>query len=221
MPEDKEGQVSGGTEPEGSDADDSDQLRDAFSEAQKQINQLKKEIAGLDKKNEELLKEKEEREKEEVKKQRQKDMSPKELEAFLAKESADALAEANERAKSAETELDNLKKEYERKRILYQKVNQKGNIPNIIRRLLIEDRPDDPDELGEYIDELIRQYETDQIMSSNRLKTGVRPKTGDIVKTEIPTDRDWNSLSQVEKDQIARSVSKEKLIDQLKKDAEK
>lgn len=221
---DKEGQPSGEIpeKGEGSEVEDSNQFKSAFDEARKQIDELKKEISGLDKKNADLLKEKTEREKEDKKRLKQKEMSPKELEAFLAKESAEQIAEANRQAEEARAQLDKLTKEVESKRILNKTINAKGNIPNVIRRLLVEERPEDPDMLSDYIDEVVRDYETEQVMTTNRLKVGVRPQSGSKVMADVmPPDRDWNSLTDIDKEKIARSLPKEKLDAILKKDAEK
>jgi len=223
MAENNEGQIDGAApgEDAGSSIEDSNEFKTAFDEAQKQIQELKKEMSGLDKKNAQLLKEKEEREKAEQRKARQKDMSPKELEAFLARESAQEVAEARRQAEEARAQLAKLQAEVERKRVVNRVISEKGNIPNILRRVLTEERPEDPDELSDWIDDFIRSYETEQVMSTNRIKTGVRPQVGNKVSSAIPTNREWETMTEAERDAVARSLPDEKLKEIMRKDLER
>lgn len=170
---------------------------------EKAERQLRKEVGGLDSKVNELMEELK-AEREQRKNLEKKNMPADRLREMMAQEAAEEKARQQQVLAEKDAEIERFRQKEARRKILNTKTMSAA-----LRRALSEDLPTDPDELNEFIDELIEQDVEERVLSENKYRVGNKPQAGGNSKSNMAEEwkRNYGNMGMNQRDKLARDLT--------------
>lgn len=188
-----------------------------LKDKEKSERQLRKEVGGLDTKVNELMEELKS-EREQRKTLEKKNMPADRLREMMAQEQAEERSKQQQETAKLQTELARYQQKEERRKILNTKTMSAP-----LRRALSEDLPTDPDELNDFIDELIEQDVEERVLEGNKYRVGNKPQAGGNSRSGMGEEwkRNYNNMGINQRDKLAHEIPSEERKKLLKEQLSK